>query len=163
MTDQQPAPGTQSQQPVFQIERIYLKDLSIENPGAPRSFLSQENPQVEIGLQTRGEQIEEGLFESVLTITVTAKVADQTLFLVEAAQAGLFQIRGIPVPDMQPLLGVHCPTILFPYARETVANAVSRAGFPPVNLAPINFEALYQQQLAQNQQRQQPAAQPRPN
>jgi preprotein translocase subunit SecB len=158
----QPAQGQQPQQPVFTIERIYLKDLSIENPGAPRSFLAQESPQVELGLQTRAEQIEEGLFESVLTVTVTAKVQDRTLFLVEAAQAGLFQIRGIPTADLQPVLGVHCPNILFPFARETIANAVNRAGFPPVNLAPINFEALYQQQLAQ-MQAQQAAGAPRPN
>ena len=150
-----------AEQPMFTIERVYIKDLSIENPGAPRSFLSQEQPQVEIGLQTRAEQIEEGLFESVLTVTVTAKVADKTLFLVEAAQAGLFQIRGIAMPDLQPVLGVHCPNILFPFVREAISSAIQRAGFPPVNLAPINFEALYQQQLAEMQRQQgAPAAKP---
>jgi preprotein translocase subunit SecB len=164
---QQPQTGAQgaapaAEQPVFTIERVYIKDLSIENPGAPRSFLSQDQPQVEIGLQTRAEQIDEGLFESVLTVTVTAKIADKTLFLVEAAQAGLFQIRGIGMPELQPVLGVHCPNILFPFVREAISSAIQRAGFPPVNLAPINFEALYQQQLAE-MQRQQGAAAARPN
>jgi preprotein translocase subunit SecB len=155
---QQPEKGapaqSSEQQPVFTIERIYIKDLSVENPGAPRSFLSQENPQVEVGLQTRAEQVEEGLFESVLTVTVTAKTGDKTLFLVEAAQAGLFQIRGLGVNDLQPVLGVHCPNILFPFVRETISSAISRAGFPPVNLAPINFELLYQQQMAELQKQQ---------
>jgi len=142
------APGT----PTFSIEKIYLKDLSLENPGAPQSFMVQQAPQVEVGLRTRGEQIEEGMFECVLTITVTAKTGDKTLFLVEASQAGLFQIRGVPATEIQPLMGIHCPTMLFPYARESIADAIGRAGFPPVHLNPINFEALFQQQLAGMQQ-----------
>lgn len=158
MADQQPAPGAQQQQPIFSIERVYVKDLSVENPDAPRSFLSTEAPQVEVGLQTRAEAIEDGLWESTLTLTVTAKIGDKVLFLVEAAQAGLFQIKGIPANDVQPILGIHCPTILFPYARETISSAITRAGFPPVHLAPINFEALYQQQLAELQRQQQPGS-----
>jgi len=133
----------------FSIEKIYVKDLSLENPGAPQSFRQQEAPQIEIGLRTNGDQIEPNVFESVLTVTLTAKVGDRTLFLVEAAQAGIFTIKGIPTEQMQGVLAVHCPTVLFPYVRETIADAVARAGFPPVHLAPINFEALYAQQTAQ--------------
>jgi preprotein translocase subunit SecB len=135
----------------FSIEKIYLKDLSLENPGAPQSFLAQQSPQVEVGLRTRGEQIEPDIYECVLTVTLTAKTGDKTLFLVEASQAGLFTIKGVPPDQLQPVIAVHCPTVLFPYVRETLADAVTRAGFPPVHLAPINFDALYQQQLAQMQ------------
>jgi preprotein translocase subunit SecB len=156
MADPQ-APNT----PSLAIEKIYVKDLSLENPGAPQSFLSTEAPSVEVGLRTRGEQVDENVFECVLTITVTAKAGDKTLFLVEAAQAGLFRIQGVPMADMQPIMGIHCPNVLFPYVRETIANAISRAGFPPVHLDPINFETLYQQQL--NNLQQQPAASPIPS
>jgi preprotein translocase subunit SecB len=147
--------------PTLAIEKIYVKDLSLENPGAPQSFLTTVSPNVEVGLRTRGEQIDENVFECVLTITVTAKAGDKTLFLVEAAQAGLFRVQGIPMADMQPIMGIHCPNVLFPYVRETIANAITRAGFPPVHLDPINFEMLYQQQLANLQQ--QPAASPVPS
>ena len=149
MSDQ---PQAATNQPAFAIEKIYVKDLSLENPGAPRSFLSQESPQIDVALQTRGEAVDSGVYEAVLTITVTAKLGDATLFLVEAAQAGLFAIRNVPDADLQPLLGIHCPTILFPYARETIADAIIRAGFPPIHLSPINFEAIYQQQVQQMQQ-----------
>jgi len=135
----------------FSIEKIYVKDLSLENPGSPQSFQMSEAPQIEIGLRTRGEQVDTDLYECVLTITVTAKSADKTVFLVEAAQAGIFGIKGATPAQVQPVLAVHCPAVLFPYARETVADATMRAGFPPVQLAPINFDALYQQQLAQMQ------------
>lgn len=140
----------------FSIEKIYIKDLSLENPGAPLSFKQQEAPQVEVGLRTSGEQIEPDVYESVLTITLTAKTGDKTLFLVEASQAGIFTIRGVPPEQIQGVLAVHCPTVIFPYIRETLADAVTRAGFPPVHLAPINFEALYAQQMSQMAQ--QPAA-----
>lgn len=136
----------------FAIERIYVKDLSVENPGAPQSFQMSEAPQVEIGLRTRGEQIGDEAYECVLTVTVKAAVADKTIFLVEASQAGIFMIRGVPPEQMQPVLGIACPNVLFPYVRETIADAINRTGFPPVHLAPINFEMLYQQQLAQMQQ-----------
>jgi preprotein translocase subunit SecB len=141
-----------AQGPAFAIERIYVKDLSLENPGAPQSFQITEAPQIEIGLRTKGEQIAEDVYECVLTITVTATAGGKTVFLVEASQAGVFAIRGIAPADMQPILAIHCPNVIFPYARETIADAVMRAGFPPVHLAPINFETLYQQQLAQMQQ-----------
>ena len=154
MADQSPILGTANppvEAPVFTIERIYVKDLSLENPNSPKSFLISEQPAIEVSLATRGEPVGDGIFESVLTITVTAKVGDQNLFLVEVAQAGVFQIRNIPEAEVQPILGIHCPNILFPFARETVSNAIMRAGYPPINLAPINFEALYAQQLQQMQ------------
>lgn len=138
------------------IEKIYVKDLSLENPGAPQSFQLTEAPQVEIGLRTRTDQIQQDVYESVLTVTVTAKTGDKTLFLIEVSQAGIFGIRGVTPDQLQPVIAIHCPTVLFPYARETIADATTRAGFPPVHLAPINFEVLYQQQLAQAQA--QPAA-----
>jgi preprotein translocase subunit SecB len=156
MADQEPVTG-----PSLSIQKIYVKDLSLENPGAPQSFFAQVAPQVEVGLRTRGERIDADIYECVLTVTVTAKTADKTLFLIEASQAGIFEIRGIPPEDIQPIMGIHCPNVLFPYARETIADAIGRAGFPPVHLDPINFELLYQQQLANLQQ--QPAASPVPS
>jgi len=141
-----PTSGAGLQTVQLSIEKIYVKDLSLENPGSPQSFQLTEAPQVEVGLRTRAEQVDRDIYECVLTITVTAKVADKTLFLVEVSQAGVFGIRGITAEKAQPILAVHCPTVLFPYAREAVADATMRAGFPPVQLAPINFEVLYQQQ-----------------
>ncbi len=135
----------------FAIERIYVKDLSLENPGSPQSFQLQEPPQVEVQLRTRSDAIAQDVYESVLTITVTAKSGDKTLFLVEAAQAGIFTIKGVPADRLQPVMAIHCPTVLFPYVRETIADATQRAGYPPVHLHPINFEALYAQQIAQQQ------------
>jgi preprotein translocase subunit SecB len=143
------ASNPESAAPGFSIEKIYVKDLSLENPGAPMSFKQQEPPQVEVGLRTSGEQIEPNVYEAVLTITLTAKTGDKTLFLVEASQAGIFTIRGVPPEQIQSVLAVHCPTVIFPYIRETLADAVTRAGFPPVHLAPINFESLYAEQLSQ--------------
>jgi preprotein translocase subunit SecB len=143
------APTPAPNQPVFNIERVYLKDLSVENPGAPNSFLTmqQQNPQVEVGLQMQSQQVQEGFFDVTIAMTVTAKLAATTLFLVEAKQAGIFQIRNVGEADLPPLLGIHCPNIIFPYVRETVSEAINRMGFPPIYLAPVNFEALYQQQL----------------
>jgi preprotein translocase subunit SecB len=160
MADSQPATRADSQPATAEgggttaqlsIEKIYVKDLSLENPGAPQSFQVAEPPQVEIGLRTRGEQVAPDIYECVLTLTVTARANDKTVFLVEASQAGVFAIRGVPPGQLQAVLAIHCPAVLFPYARETIADATMRAGFPPVHLAPINFEALYQQQLAQAQ------------
>src|SRR5437667_5724833 len=146
-----PVSGDAGQMIQFSIEKIYVKDLSLENPGAPQSFQMTEAPQIEIGLRTRGEQIDKDIYECVLTLTVTARAGDKTVFLVEASQAGIFGIRGVAAEQLQPVLAIHCPTVLFPYARETVADATMRAGFPPVQLAPIKFDVLYQQQLAQAQ------------
>jgi preprotein translocase subunit SecB len=139
------------QQPLFNIEKIYVKDLSLEVPGAPQVFMTQESPQLEVQLGNSVKAVDDALYEVTLTVTVTAKAGDKTLFLVEAAQAGIFQIRNVPQGDLDPILGMVCPNVLFPYARETVSDTVNRAGFPPVLLAPVNFEALYQQRAAEQQ------------
>ena len=137
------------EQTVFSIEKIYLKDLSIEVPNAPQIFLERESPDIEVQIRNAATNIGEGMFEVALTVTVTATMGEgeaaQSFFLVEAAQAGIFQIRNVADQDIDPLLAIACPNILFPYVRETVADAVSRAGFPPMHLSPVNFEALYQQ------------------
>ncbi|MBV1775247.1 protein-export chaperone SecB [Burkholderiaceae bacterium DAT-1] len=139
----------QVQQPIFQIEKIYVKDMSLEVPNAPSVYLEATQPEVEMQIHTEAQPLDEGFFESTVTVTVTAKAGDKTHFLVEVAQAGIFQLRNIPNQDLEPLLAVSCPNILFPYVRETVSDVVSRAGFPPILLAPINFEALYVQRQAQ--------------
>ncbi|HQR51496.1 MAG TPA: protein-export chaperone SecB [Methylophilaceae bacterium] len=149
---QQPAAQEQDQQPVFGIEKIYVKDLSLEIPNAPQVFLQRETPQVGIELQNSANPVGEGLYEAVLTITVTSKLEDKTVFLVEVAQAGIFQVRNVPEESLEGIFGVTCPNILFPYARETISDVVTRAGFPPVLLNPINFEALFVQQKQQAQQ-----------
>jgi len=139
----------EQQQPSFQIEKIYVKDVSLEIPGAPQVFLEAQGPQLEIQVRNESAQFSDGLFEVVVTVTVTAKAADRTLFLAEVAQAGIFLVRGVPQADIEPLLAVACPTILYPYARETVSDLITRGGFPPVLLAPVSFEALYAQRLQQ--------------
>lgn len=145
---------SEQQQPIFSIEKLYVQDISLEVPGAPQIFLEREAPEIEIQLQSASAKIEDGLYENRLTVTVTAKKGEKTYFLVEVVQAGIFQIRNIAEDDIGPILGIGCPNILFPYAREVVSDAVNRAGFPPVILAPVNFEALFaarQQQLAEQQ------------
>ncbi|CAG0965105.1 Protein-export protein SecB [Burkholderiales bacterium] len=131
------------------VEKIYVKDLSLENPGSPQSFKLTEPPSVEIGLRTRAEQIEPDVYECVMTVTITATAGERTVFLVEVAQAGIFTVQGATADQLQPILAMHCPAMLFPYARQSVATATMNAGFPPVHLQPINFEALYAQQLDQ--------------
>lgn len=140
----------EQQQPTFAIEKIYLKDASVEVPNAPQIYLSRETPQVDVQIHTQGGAVDEGIYEVVVTVTVTAKVeGEKTMFLVEAGQAGVFTLRNIPQDDMEPILGITCPNILFPYVREAVSDLVSRAGFPPVILSPVNFEAMYAQNHAQ--------------
>ena len=131
------------------IEKIYVKDLSLENPGAPQSFKLNERPSIEIGLRTRAEQIEPDVYECVMTVTVTASAGERTMFLVEVAQAGIFTVQGASPEALQPILAMLCPAMVFPYARQTIANATMNAGYPPVHLQPINFEVLYAQQLQQ--------------
>jgi len=151
MAEDQAAPANQeqNQQPVFGIEKIYIKDLSLEIPHAPQIFIQRESPQVSIELSNAANGVDEGVFEVVITVTVTSKIEDKTVFLVEVAQAGIFQVRNVPQENLEPLLAITCPNILFPYAREAVSDLVTRAGFPPVLLNPINFEALYAQQQQQ--------------
>ncbi|MFA6313316.1 MAG: protein-export chaperone SecB [Sterolibacterium sp.] len=148
---------SEQQAPVFSIEKIYSKDLSLEIPHAPQAFLERETPEIEVQLHSEGSGIDEGMYQVVLTVTVTAKIGEKTLFLVEAGQAGIFQVRNVPEQDIEPILSVACPNILFPYARETISNLVNRAGFPPMLLAPVNFEAIYQQRLMEQQQQTHPA------
>jgi preprotein translocase subunit SecB len=145
-------------QPVFSIEKVYVKDISLEIPNAPQVFLEREAPQVDIQLHHESSKIDEGVYQTLLTVTVTAKAGEKTLFLVEVGQAGIFVIRHIPEGDMNPVLGIACPNILYPYVREVVSDIVVRAGFPPVMLAPVNFEALYQAQ--QQAQAEQPSGSP---
>jgi len=140
MSEQQEAPS-------FSIEKLYLKDLSVEVPNAPAIFLEREAPQVEIQLQTNGQGLGDGAYEVVLTVTVTARIEDKTVFLVEVGQAGIFRIFNLPEENLEPLLAIACPNILFPYAREVVSDAVVRAGFSPVVLQPVNFEAMYMSRL----------------
>jgi preprotein translocase subunit SecB len=145
----------QSNQPVFSIEKVYVKDLSLEIPNAPQAFLEREAPTVDVQLHHNTTGVEEGVYQTILTVTITAKVKEKTLFLVEVAQGGIFVVRNVPAPELEAVLGIACPNILFPYVREVVSDTVTRAGFPPVVLAPVNFEAIYQAQRDP-----QPAAQP---
>jgi preprotein translocase subunit SecB len=140
----------QTNTPMFSIEKIYLQDSSLEMPLAPKIFLERETPQIEIQLTNDNQSIEEGLYQCTVTVTVTAKITDKTLFLVEAKQAGIFRILNIPAEDMPILMNVTCPNILFPYVREVVSDLSTRAGFPPVILNPVNFEVLNHQQIQQN-------------
>lgn len=143
---------SEQQQAVFNIEKLYVKDISLEVPNAPKVYLEREQPQVDLELSTRGDKIDEGFYNVEIKLTVTAKFPSQTLFLAEVTQCGVFQIRGVPDSEMEAVLAVACPNILFPYAREVVSDLTSRAGFPPVVLNPVNFEGLYMQRLQQQQQ-----------
>ncbi len=144
-----PQINPQSTQPQFGIEKVYVKDLSLEIPNAPAVFLEREAPTVDIQLHHNSTNVDNGVYQTVVTATVTAKIGERTLFLVEAAQAGIFTIRNIPQQEMEAVLAVACPNILFPYVREVISETTSRAGFPPVILAPVNFEAIYAQQRGQ--------------
>jgi preprotein translocase subunit SecB len=134
--------------PMFQIQRIYLKDLSLEQPNSPAIFLEQQQPQVDINLGVGAETIGKDNYEVSVRVTVTAKVGEKTLFLLEAKQAGIFEIRNIPQDQLQPIISIACPGIVFPYLRAIVSDICTRAGFPPVTLAEINFQAMYESQMA---------------
>ena len=136
--------------PVFQIQRIYLKDLSLEQPNSPQILLEQVQPKVDINLGLAANPVSDGIYEVCVTATVTTKVNDKTLFLVEAKQAGIFEIRNIPADQQQGILGVVCPQMLYPYLRAIVSDVCTRAGFPPILLAEVNFQAMFEaQQQAQ--------------
>ncbi|MCM5678754.1 protein-export chaperone SecB [Schlegelella sp. S2-27] len=141
----------QDNNPVFQIQRVYVKDLSLEQPNSPQILLEQEQPQVDINLGLEAQPVADGVFEVCVVATVHTKVKDKTLFLVEAKQAGIFEIRNIPEDQMNPIIGIACPQIVYPYLRAVVADMVSRAGFPPVHLAEVNFQAMYEAQQQQQQ------------
>lgn len=135
--------------PIFVIEKIYLKDASLEVPHAPMIFTKRDTPEISVQLNNQSESLENDLYHVTLQVNVIAKIQDKTLFMVELVQAGVFRIQNIPTNDVTVLLNVSCPNILFPYAREAISSEVTRAGFPPVVLNPVSFEALYQQRLQQ--------------
>ncbi len=135
--------------PVFQIQRMYLKDLSLEQPNSPQILLEQTQPQVDINLQMAAAGITDGIFEVTVTATVTTKVQERTLFLIEAKQAGIFEIRHIPNEQMQGILGIVCPQMIYPYLRAIISDVCTRAGFPPIMLTEVNFQAMFEAQQAQ--------------
>lgn len=156
MADTTPAAGDQA--PVFQLQRVYLKDASLEMPNAPRIFLEAEAPAVDIQLEVNDSAVIEHVHEVVVRVTATAKVKDKVLFLVEGKQGGIFEMRNIPAEQMAAILGVVCPGIIYPYLRSNIADLITRTGLPPVHLAEINFEAFYAQKMAALAQQQPGAA-----
>ena len=133
-------------EPVFQIQRVYLKDVSLEQPNSPEILMQQEQPSVDIQLGVETKPVVEGIFEVTVTATVHTKIQDKTVFMVEAKHAGIFEVRNIDPEQLGSILGIACPQIVYPYLRGNVADVIQRAGFPPVHLAEINFQAMYQQQ-----------------
>lgn len=146
------SPSPAPQGPVFQLQRIYLKDASLELPNAPQIFLEQTAPQVDVQLEVSNDKVVEGIHEVVVRATVTAKIADKVLFLAEGKQAGIFEMRNIPGEQFDAVLGIVCPGIIYPYLRANIADLINRTGLPSIHLAEINFEAMYQQRRAQMQQ-----------
>jgi preprotein translocase subunit SecB len=144
-------PPQPAQQPAFQIEKLYVKDLSLEIPNAPQVFMQQVQPQLDVQLSNESANVSEGYYEVSVTATVTARAGERTLFLAEAVQAGIFSVRNFAPEDLDPLLGIACPNILYPYLRETISDLITRGGFPPVLLSPVSFEAIYMQRLQQQQ------------
>ncbi|WP_028312231.1 protein-export chaperone SecB [Derxia gummosa] len=141
----------QAQAPVFNLQRVYLKDASLELPNAPQIFLEQEAPAVEIQVDVANQKLAADIYEVEITATVTTRVKDKVLFLAEGKQAGIFQIGAIPDDQLDPILGILCASIVFPYLRANLSDLITRTGLPPVLLQEINFEAFYQQRLAQRQ------------
>ncbi|AXR05225.1 protein-export chaperone SecB [Salinimonas sediminis] len=151
------APEQQGAQ--FNIQRIYTKDISFESPNAPAIFTKDWKPEIKLDLDTKTAQIDENVFEVVLSVTVTATMGEETAFLCEVQQAGIFALGEMPDQNKAHMLGSFCPNVLFPYARETISNLVNRGTFPPLNLAPVNFDAIfaaYMQRRAQQEQDGQP-------
>lgn len=139
----------ENQDPSFGLQRTYVKDMSLEMPNAPAIFLEQEAPTVEVSIQVGGQQLAETVFESVVTATVTTRINDKVLYLVELSQAGIFEASNIPAEQLDPLLGIVCPTMLYPYLRANVADAITRSSLPPLHLTEMNFQALYEQRTSQ--------------
>ena len=153
MTEAAQANAQPNPQPVFNIEKLYVKDMSLEVPNAPQIFLDRDTPQIDVQLHSAAAAVEDGIFDVTVTATVTAKVTekDKVVFLIEAKQSGIFQVRNLPATEVETVLAVVCPNILYPYLREVVSDMAVRAGFAPVMLNPINFEAIYLQQKQQSQ------------
>ena len=142
-----------TQDPVFHIQRVYLKEASLEQPNSPAILLEQEQPTVDIQLGIEAGQVADGVYEVCVTATVTTKIADRTVFLAECKQGGIFEVRNIPEDQMGAIMGIACPQIVYPYLRASVADLITRAGFPPVHLSEINFQAMFEQQQAQDAQK----------
>jgi preprotein translocase subunit SecB len=140
---------TEAQDPVFQIQRVYLKEASLEQPNSPAILIEQQQPSVDIQLGVEATPVADGVFEVCVTATVHTKIADKTVFLAECKQGGIFEIRNVPEDQMGAIMGIACPQIVYPYLRGNMADLITRAGFPPVHLAEINFQAMYEQQQAQ--------------
>jgi len=155
MADEVQAGGENAATPQFSIQRVYMKDVSFETPNSPAVFQKEWKPEVKLDIDTRSNKLGEDTFEVVLVVTVTATIEEQTAFLAEVQQAGIFTIAGMPEAQMAQMIGAFCPNTLFPYAREAIASLVNRGSFPQLNLAPVNFDALYasfvQQRQAQEQ------------
>ena len=152
MTNNQSEATQADSQQQFAIQKLYLKDASFESPNSPAMFTKEWQPQVNIDMNTNSQALSEGVYNVVLSLTATVKNSEQTAFLVEVQQAGIFTLNGFAEKDMGHMLGSFCPNILFPYAREAISDLVTKGGFPPLLLAPVNFDALYAQHLAQQQQ-----------
>ena len=155
----QGAQAQDAQAPNFSLQRTYVKDLSLEMPNAPQIFLEQESPAVEVSLGVGGQRLAETVFEASVTATITTRINDKVLYLVEATQAGIFEIANVPAEQLDPLLGIVCPTMLYPYLRANLADAINRTSLPPLHLTEVNFQALYEQRLAQAAAEQQGKAQ----
>ncbi|NKF52113.1 protein-export chaperone SecB [Shewanella sp. WXL01] len=140
-----------AENPQFNIQRIYMKDVSFETPNSPAVFQKEWTPEVKLDLDTRSNKLADDTYEVILSLTVTANNGDETAFLCEVQQAGIFSIAGLTEPQLAHSLGAYCPNVLFPYAREAVSSLVSRGTFPQLNLAPVNFDALFAQYVQQRQ------------
>ena len=149
MADQDQNTQQDNQDPSFSLQRTYVKDLSLEMPNAPQIFLEQESPTVEVSINVGGQRLADTVYECSVTATVTTRIADKVLYLVEATQAGIFEAANIPDEQLDPLLGIVCPTMLYPYLRANIADAINRTSLPPLHLAEVNFQNLYEQRLAQ--------------
>lgn len=137
------------QAPVFQIQRIYLKEASLEQPNSPAILLEQAQPSVDIQLGVEAQPAADGVYEIAVTATVQTKIEDKTVFLVECKQAGIFEIRNVPADQMQGIISIVCPQMIYPYLRAIVSDVCTRAGFPPILLTEVNFQAMFQAQQEQ--------------
>lgn len=141
MSDQ----NAQELQATFNIQRIYLKDMSLEQPNSPAIFLEQDGPNIEVQIDVGNQKLADDIYEATVTVTITAKIRDKIAFLVEGKQGGIFEVRNVPDDQIEPLLGIACPNIIYPYLRANIADMVTRGGFPPIHLTEINFEVFYHQ------------------
>jgi preprotein translocase subunit SecB len=146
MSDQNAQAGNA---PIFNMQRVYIKDLSLEMPNAPNIFLEQDAPKVEVNINVGANPLADTIFESTITVTVTTRINDKVLYLIEATQGGIFEMSNIPEDQLDPLLGIVCPTMLYPYLRANVADAITRTSVPPLHLAEVNFQALYEQRMSE--------------